>query len=503
MTDRGRARPSTSPDAASAACPAVAARARTPSAPVRPDSRLTGATLLAIFDAQARSRQLDLDARWLQQQGRGFYTIGSAGHEGNAAVAAALRPPTRRCCTTGPARSTWPAPHQVPGIDPRPRRPARAGRVRRRADRRRPAQGVRPGRAGHHPADLDDRLAPAAGARCRAWRSTGRPSSACQPVAARRGGGYQLRRRLGQPLHRGRRDQRRLPRLLPGPAGARCCWSARTTGSGSACPPRRAGSAAAYGDRPGLSYFAADGCDPVATYDAAVAAARLRAVPAAPRVPAPVHGPLPRPRRQRRGDGLPHARGRWPPTSTATRWWRPPARWSRRPAHPGRGGGPLRRGRRAGPRRGRAGDVARRPLASAAEVMAPLAPAPPGPGGRRPRGPAARRRTSGLTLGGKLPEPGSPLTLAQHQPRARRAARDLPRHVRVRRGRRAQGRRVRRDQGPAAAVRGQPGVRHPARRAVHPRRRAGRRSDRSAAGARDPVPGVPAQRRGPATRRGC
>jgi 2-oxoisovalerate dehydrogenase E1 component len=48
--------------------------------------------LLACFDAQVQSRQLDLAARWLQQQGAGFYTIGSSGHESNAAVALALRP---------------------------------------------------------------------------------------------------------------------------------------------------------------------------------------------------------------------------------------------------------------------------------------------------------------------------------------------------------------------------------------------------------------------------
>jgi 2-oxoisovalerate dehydrogenase E1 component len=37
------------------------------------------------------SRQLDYAARWLQQHGRSFYTIGSAGHESNGAVALALR----------------------------------------------------------------------------------------------------------------------------------------------------------------------------------------------------------------------------------------------------------------------------------------------------------------------------------------------------------------------------------------------------------------------------
>ncbi|MGV9802553.1 thiamine pyrophosphate-dependent enzyme, partial [Mycobacterium sp. NPDC003449] len=47
---------------------------------------------LALFDSQLASRHLDLAARWLRSKGRGFYTIGSSGHEGNAAVAAALRP---------------------------------------------------------------------------------------------------------------------------------------------------------------------------------------------------------------------------------------------------------------------------------------------------------------------------------------------------------------------------------------------------------------------------
>ena len=45
-----------------------------------------------VFEAQATSRHLDFVARELQQQGRGFYTIGSAGHESNALVALALQP---------------------------------------------------------------------------------------------------------------------------------------------------------------------------------------------------------------------------------------------------------------------------------------------------------------------------------------------------------------------------------------------------------------------------
>lgn len=61
-------------------------------APVRVGSRLDVRSALELFDAQSESRHLDFAARWMQQQGRGYYTIGSSGHEGNAAVAAALRP---------------------------------------------------------------------------------------------------------------------------------------------------------------------------------------------------------------------------------------------------------------------------------------------------------------------------------------------------------------------------------------------------------------------------
>jgi 2-oxoisovalerate dehydrogenase E1 component len=63
-----------------------------PDAPVRPGTRLTVAEALRLLDAQLTSRHLDLAARWMQQQGRGYYTIGSSGHESNAVVAAVLRP---------------------------------------------------------------------------------------------------------------------------------------------------------------------------------------------------------------------------------------------------------------------------------------------------------------------------------------------------------------------------------------------------------------------------
>jgi 2-oxoisovalerate dehydrogenase E1 component len=70
----------------------VAEEKREPDDPVRDGTTLTGAAARRLFDAQLASRHLDLAARWLRSFDEGYYTIGSAGHEGNAAVAAALRP---------------------------------------------------------------------------------------------------------------------------------------------------------------------------------------------------------------------------------------------------------------------------------------------------------------------------------------------------------------------------------------------------------------------------
>jgi 2-oxoisovalerate dehydrogenase E1 component len=45
-----------------------------------------------LYDIQLASRHCDLAARWLRSQGKGYYTIGSAGHESNAILAMATRP---------------------------------------------------------------------------------------------------------------------------------------------------------------------------------------------------------------------------------------------------------------------------------------------------------------------------------------------------------------------------------------------------------------------------
>lgn len=56
-----------------------------------PSGPLGRAEAGALYRAQCLSRALDRQSRAMQRAGQGFYTIGSSGHEGTAAVAAALR----------------------------------------------------------------------------------------------------------------------------------------------------------------------------------------------------------------------------------------------------------------------------------------------------------------------------------------------------------------------------------------------------------------------------
>ncbi|MCK5750528.1 MAG: MFS transporter, partial [Oricola sp.] len=52
---------------------------------------VTARDLAALFESQLTSRRLDLEARRLGAEKRGFYSIGSSGHEGNAAIARVFR----------------------------------------------------------------------------------------------------------------------------------------------------------------------------------------------------------------------------------------------------------------------------------------------------------------------------------------------------------------------------------------------------------------------------
>ena len=62
-----------------------------PHAPLHSGSDLTAGVALGLFEDQLVSRQIDVAARELKKTNRGFYTIGSAGHENNAVVGARLR----------------------------------------------------------------------------------------------------------------------------------------------------------------------------------------------------------------------------------------------------------------------------------------------------------------------------------------------------------------------------------------------------------------------------
>ncbi|MEM7431073.1 MAG: thiamine pyrophosphate-dependent enzyme [Pseudomonadota bacterium] len=57
-----------------------------------PSDVLSNTEAVELFRAQVLCRQLDRISRSMQKAGEGFYTIGSSGHEGMAAVAHALRP---------------------------------------------------------------------------------------------------------------------------------------------------------------------------------------------------------------------------------------------------------------------------------------------------------------------------------------------------------------------------------------------------------------------------
>ena len=152
---------------------------RSPSHPLERRARSSEPPAAAVSRPSSSSRHLDHEARRLKAEGRGHYTIASAGHEGNAAVAAALHPGrSLRSCTTARARSSSRG----------PRRPDTAtgcgmcsgGSIgsRRRADRRRSAQGLRQ-RPAEHPAHKPPPSPPTCPAR---WvsprRSSGRVASA-------------------------------------------------------------------------------------------------------------------------------------------------------------------------------------------------------------------------------------------------------------------------------------------------------------------------------------
>ena len=255
---------------------------RDPDEPVRDGTRLTGAQALRLFDAQLTSRHLDLAARWLRGFGEGFYTIGSAGHEGNAAVAAALRPTDPALLHYRSGAFYCARAGQVPGTDPG--RDVLRGLV---ASASEPIAGGRHKVFGN--AELE--IIP-----------TTSTIASHLPRAVGIGFAIERARRLGvEPAFP---DSGRRSGAWPGDAVVVCSFGDASINHASAtaafntagwcehtglrlpilfvCEDNGLGLsvrspegwvAASLSSRPGLRYFAADGCDLAAGYDTAVEAA--------------------------------------------------------------------------------------------------------------------------------------------------------------------------------------------------------------------------------------
>ena len=134
---------------------------------VRPDEvGLAREAMVELFYSQCVSRQMDRLSRRLQARGEGFYTIGSSGHENNAAVAEALRLDDMAFLHY---RSAAFQIHRVEASCPARRRCwdmlLSFAASRRGPDLGRPAQGDRIEAAVHPAADQHHRLASAQGGR--------------------------------------------------------------------------------------------------------------------------------------------------------------------------------------------------------------------------------------------------------------------------------------------------------------------------------------------------
>ena len=241
--------------------------------------------------------------RRLRERGIGYDTIGSAGHESNALVAAAVR-------ATDPALLHYRSGAFFPACSMQAGRSLedglRAVLLGMFADRRpgvgRPGQGLRRRVAGGDPTDVDDCVAPATGAGSGAGDRPRAPHRSADPLAARRHRRLQLRRCQHQPLDRGRRTQRRRVRRRTGVAtpaavrmrGQRHRHLGPVPPAGSPRPRSvRASILLRRRRRARRGRRSSPRC-------------RRHRAPTAPTGPvAPAHGPVPEPCGQRRGNRVP------------------------------------------------------------------------------------------------------------------------------------------------------------------------------------------------------
>lgn len=246
-------------------------------APVRPGSTLSGRAALQLFESMVASRHLDLAGRWLKSRGTGYYTIGSAGHEGNAAVAGALRPTDPAFLHYRSGAFFVERARQVPGSTP-----LRDVLLGMAASRDEPVAGGRHKVYGSLALSIPPQTSTIA---------------SHLPKAMGAAFGMDRLRRLGNvatapdgsPLPADRivvctfGDASANHSTATGAVNA-ACWAAHQNlplplllvcednGLGISVNTPEGWIRSAYGSRPGLQYFAADGLDPLRAYDTARAA---------------------------------------------------------------------------------------------------------------------------------------------------------------------------------------------------------------------------------------
>ena len=180
--------------------------------------------LAPLYTAQVQSRVLDHTARWLRGSGKGYYTIGSAGHESNGAVAAALRPTDPALLHYRSGAFYCARAQQRPGHDPV--RDVLAGMLALASE---PIAGGRHKVFGHHDlavipqtSTIASHLPRALGVAFAIGRARRLGVATAWPAGRDRG--VLVRRRQRQPQHRPGRDQRRLlhrPQRTAGAAAVR------------------------------------------------------------------------------------------------------------------------------------------------------------------------------------------------------------------------------------------------------------------------------------------
>ncbi|HEX6523915.1 MAG TPA: thiamine pyrophosphate-dependent enzyme [Streptosporangiaceae bacterium] len=378
-------------------------------AAVVPGTRLTGERAIGLFDAQAGSRHLDLAARYLRAEGHGFYTIGSAGHEANAAVGAVSRPDDPALLHYRSGAFYLARAAQVPGSEPL--RDVLLGLV---AACDEPIAGGRHKVFGNHDlavipqtSTIASHLPRAVGIAFSIGRSgklhVRSPWPADAIVVASFGDASASHSTATGAINAACRT---AFQGLPMPLLLVC----EDNGLGISVPTPQGWIAAAHSGRPGLRYFSAAGWDPVACFDAAAAAA---AYVRASRSPAFLHLKLVRFLGHAGSDAEISYRSQ---AEIAADYARDPLLGTARLIVAAGLLSPQQVISRYEELRARVKTIAgqavtHRGLASRAEVTAPLAPRHPGQVACRAAagGSAAAREAA---FGGRLPEDAGPLTLA-------------------------------------------------------------------------------------------